>query len=394
MATWQFQIYDRANGLVGDVTSISFNKTVSARLNRPASVSFEVPSDYALSGAFNVGLNTLKVRRNGVIQFNGLIWAFGDAGEANTTRTLVTAFDPMVWLGRRWVRDATGSTVDISFPSPTSGGSIVQQVVQNTIAFAGAVGLDATAGSFDLTGLDLSIVPTDFPTKIADYITLLTDTGAVDVYISPVDVGGVFAPDIMGKLNAVNAAGTDRPTVYYDYGTGSYSAAAVRRTVSMDEFCNDLRFYLGPKVSDRNPTRWKGSITGTAPHVGGIWPSSFTTAMTTSRTLYGKYEDDMIYSDLGTENATRPLFEKLYQTEGLLRFAPRTLLYVTPVRDPPFVPAIAGGDFSLGDTIRLNVSSVLRQAIVSASQKVYGWTVRIDDNGTEEVTELVTSADQ
>lgn len=398
---WQYELCDRANNVVADITSIAFNKTLSVELNRPSIATCEVPSEFALvnsnyDGDPNVSAGTrcLKVRRNGVIQFNGIVWSLGDTGDANTARTLVTAQDPLVWLPQRLVQDGTGSTVNLSFGSPVSGPDMIQQAVRNTISFDGTVGLDTDTGSFDIDGLDLSAQLTDWPIPLDDLIKLLTDTGAVDVYVSPVDVGDGFAPDIMGRLNAVIKAGVDQPTIHFDYATGDHTVQSVTRTMDMDTLCNKLEYYLGPKISDTPVTRWKGGITATAPHIGGTWPSAFTAAIAASRAKYGVFRAISIYDDTGIESDTRPLFENLYQTELTARLNPRELLNVVPVKDPPFMPAIELGDFGLGDVIRLNVGATLRSAISNASQRVIGFDIAIDDNGGETITRLLTSADQ
>jgi hypothetical protein len=89
-----------------------------------------------------------------------------------------------------------------------------------------------------------------------------------------------------------------------------------------------------------------------------------------------------VTAQLGTD----ALFLRLWQAELSARVRGRELAHITPVRG--LEPA-----FDIGDLVSVQAGSVLRGGF-SGTQRVYEYTVNIDNDGVTEIAELVTSADQ
>ena len=122
---------------------------------------------------------------------------------------------------------------------------------------------------------------------IFDLFSIFTDTGKVDIVMDPLDA----PPASSASLNAVDSWGTDKTaTVNFDYATGDHSVANARRVVDMDDICNKLWYYLGPKIDMQH---WRGNIVGTDPDSAS--PSTASTWTSASSTR-------------GQENADRDLF--------------------------------------------------------------------------------------
>ncbi len=83
--------------------------------------------------------------------------------------------------------------------------------------------------------------------------------------------------------------------------------------------------------------------------------------------------------------------------ESLIRVGPRNLVYLTPCSTPAQLPAggdiFGPGDFDIGDLIAINIGSKTRKAEAGA-QRVYAYTIDIDDDGVAAYGEIAVSPDQ
>ncbi len=417
---WQFVICDRSGNELADISGLASAKTISRRLNRPAVATFKVPSWHGLvstnhsdgSPILEVGNRALKVRRRDSvgaawrIMFHGIVWHLEDSGDEDTIYTEVTAYDPMVWWRYRPARGYDYSrltgllTYNGNFSKPVftvPGGTITGPELLRIIIDNSRVSTDASIGEGDLgltigtitpgAGGDVSLDLVDTPYTIADIHRLLTDTSQVDAWINPLEGGG----GIMGELMAVDEAGSDKSWVHFQYGTGDYSVQRLRRERDMDSICNKLWYYLGPKLDKQH---WRGNITATQADDGDFPfadpPQTAVLArMNASRSKYGVFMDIRIYdaNENEAETRNRALYQRLWQTELYLRSEPREMLYVTPTRNAPFDVF----DIEMGDTVRVSAFDGIRRGFTGAVQKVYGWTVQIDDDSVEQIVELATS---
>src|SRR5262245_8427914 len=106
-ALWTFVLTDigTANELV-DITSAALTAKIAPRLNRPLTLTLELPADnpdireLAADGDPNltVGTRSIKAYRNGTLRANVIVWNLSYDGDADTARVSVTGYDPLVQL--------------------------------------------------------------------------------------------------------------------------------------------------------------------------------------------------------------------------------------------------------------------------------------------------------
>lgn len=415
---YTFEIADLTNTVLADVTGIAMEKRLAPRLNRAGQVTFKTPLYGTTPAGVNVstilepdagdgyptlctGNRRLIVKKSGTAVMNTYIWTVERSGGPNDAYADVVCFDPLIRWQTRWAQDADGSIVDgvvddLSDPDfgkpildlpvgavdddalAVSGGDLIKQMIDNTIANNGPLGL-TTGGTFDTTippAADVSFALTDWPTKIGDLAALLFSAGVVDVVLAPV----VAAGEPMATLSAVNQAGSDlTATVTFDWQAGAKNASNARHVESMDEFANVIRYFLGPRL---RPNRWRGSIDSTT--------SGITTDPTASRALYGDYVDFPIFDSRGTENTVREIYKRLYNSELAYRMVPRTTIGITPQAGKAAEPF---SDYNLGDLVNCNIGPHLGLEIVDAAVRVFGIDIQITDEGVERVGELLLMED-
>ena len=372
-ALWTFVLTDISTGAeLVDITAAALTAKIAPRLNRPLTLTLELPADNADIRAtaadgdpnLTVGTRAIKAYRNGTLRANVIVWNLSYDGDANDAKVSVTGYDPLVQLRRRPARDETGDFSNPEFGDAVQAGDLVKGIVDNTILWEGDLLID-TSGTCDaatVLGGNLG----DWPIMIFDLVTIITDTGVVDIVLEPLD----DTADKLAVLHVRDTWGTDKTaSVTFDYATGEHNVASARRILDMDDICNKLWMYLGPKIDIQH---WRGNITG---HDA------------TSTAKYGVYMDIHIY-DSGQENASRDLFQQLWATELALRKVPAELLYVTPQagRAPePF------DDYGIGDLVTVNLGTVFGPAVSGGVQRVYGFDVDLDVDGVERVSELIVS---
>lgn len=426
--TYQLELNDQFNFPLSDITGIAFDKAGSYRLNRPTTWQFRVPcNDPLVSTIYGVDGRPyltkgrrLKVRRtpNGGgsarLVANNMITRVERQGDENNAYAIVNTIDPMFFWPKRPVRNDDGSFTAPNdafgnptpmFPSPISGADMILRAVANSVTFEGSLGLDTFSGNFDLAvppAADLGFEMTNTPITIADLATLLTNTGELDIGLTPIeegiDLGGGHAQAI---LNAVSQTGADLSTsVHFDYGTGLYNVKNIRHVDDIESICNRLWYYLGPPLTDGQ--HWGANITGDDPHLpgnvlGGDGPGGdvdysnpLGDLIVASRIFYGVFMDVRMY-DAGYESDARDMFRRLWQTEVLLRVNGREMIAITAVPHSSYLPFEA---VNVGDIFTLNTDGdKLGVEIASAQQRLYGFDVNPDNDGIERLGEFVTSAD-
>jgi hypothetical protein len=176
----------------------------------------------------------------------------------------------------------------------------------------------------------------------------------------------------------------------------------------MTTMCNKL-WYYGPPTStiagqatDTQHFRWNITGDGMPPVVGGVatplpnppggdvdYPNPLGDLINASRSDYWTSMDIKFFGDSmddadGVSGA--PLWGRLWQGEVKHRVGPRELVHITPVRGTQ-------PEFNIGDLVSVQAGTRLRGGF-SAIQRVYGFTVNIDDDGVVDVGEIAASADQ
>jgi hypothetical protein len=361
-----------------DITSITLEGSVTKRLNRPATATVKVPSDQTTAG----DTARLKVLINGSLDFHGSVEHIEDQGDENSMYSVFTAADPMVIWDWRPARDLNGDYSKPNFIDTfNTGPQILQQILQNSETYEGD--LFCQLGTFATGGSDLSGAPQDWPQSIGDIVALLTETGELDVVLTPIDTADI------ARVDAYNGNfGTDRSgSVSFQYGLGTFNARACRRTVDKSALCNKLRYLLGPRRGTKDDPagdqHWWGDVDATNPALPNPPQATINAAITTSRTNYGIRSEVKIFDGAGAP-AAQPLWYRLWQTEAWLRLKPKTLVHITPQRGiaPTFVP---------GDQISVSAGTKFRGGF-SGTQRVMELTYRWDENGTMELGEPVGMA--
>lgn len=390
----------------GDISQFCLTKSYTRRLNRPATARGMVPSH--LVPSLFPGDNTLRVFEGGALKFNGIVWFVEDDGDEDTVYTEFIAVDPMIWWRYRPARDADGNFANPKFLTKQKNGpAIIRAIVSNAInapnsdgSSDGPMAIDPTGGHFDASSTNLEGAPVDWPASVGDVAALLTDTGAVDVVLTPNDVAGITANLV--TLNAYVQFGNDLSgSVSLDYQIGTKNTRRMHRSQDMDTIGNAIRYFFTPKES---PSRYRANITkddrgrgdqkpdGSFPYPDDprapFFDTSLQNKIAASRSRFGKYVSWRTYlSDRDFHiHDQKALYWKLWKTESLLRVGPRELVTATPDRGTP-------PSFDIGDIIQVRAGAKMRGGF-TAQQRVYEYTVSEDRDGPIEVSEIVTSADQ
>lgn len=389
----QFVIYDRYNNVIEDISSVTLDKQVTHRLNRPATARGRLPS--RLASAISCGDAALKVRKDGDIFFNGIVWFVDDAGDENTAYTEFIAVSPLIWLRYRYARDDDGDFSDpFFFRELIEAPTILDHLIDNSLQYDDVddplpvsgltrLGITTSGGTFETGGTSMAGAPANFPMTIGDAIKLMTDTGEFDVVEVFVDDGDGFPDYVMSQANGYNGNyGTDLTgSVIFDFATGTRNVRAIKRTLDMSTIGNAVRMYLGPKLDIQH---WVYEIDATNPDLpNALFIQALATA---SRDTYGKFMDLHMYDSMESESAVRHLYHGLFELEMLLRCTPRELVDIYPVNDQDL-------NFGLGDIVAFNAGPVLRGGF-AGEMRVYEYTVSESNDGVFSIDKIVTSADQ
>lgn len=389
-----------------DITSICQEIRWNPKLSRPASLIVRFPAH--LYTSVTNGVSEMHLYYSGTLLFSGPVWFTQNTGSEDAAYTEVTAYDHLIWLGKRMCKTPANYAPAVypEDPGPCdladcnqviqdydTAPEILGAFIQATIDCAhdneyGAFAL--TLGSVATGGASVTGAPADWPMDIATMANNLLDTGQLDIVVTPglgqstVDLyNGDYGTDLSGS-------------VILQYATGSYTARTGDRTSDMAEVTNALWYLLGPK-RPKYPgdiKHWAGSITPTAAHrnppITGspvYWPASLSNRWLTSRATYGYMQEIQTHDSRDDENSIRELFEEQYANEAYIRAFPREFSNMNPNRFTT-IPS-----FYVGDLIGVQSGSALGVSL-SGSERVYEYELTIDTDGVAEFTSLVTTASQ
>jgi hypothetical protein len=391
----------KTDTFLADLTSAATFTVKPRRSGQPLSIIADLAADNAdiRDRSFDGDRNltklkrTLKARKDGVLIGHVPVQRIDYTGDENTSTVQITGYDPLYTLKGRPYRDATGNLIDPDIVSPISGASILKDGVANTISNSGPAGdqegylpLDATAGDFDETippAADLGIELTDWPVQLDELVTLIADTGAVDVWVDPVDTTMGFPAGIVGVLNVTNRRGSDiSDTVHFDWGTGAFNARGFRRSDDGDQMQNKLIYYLGPK---KDKEHWAGNITATE---AGL--EAYLALEETSRDAFWTVMRIRVFDDNAADNAARKLYHVLWKEEVRGSVNGQEIVHITPAADCVFEPFV---DYMPGDTVGVNIGDHGGPELIGATQRVDGFDVSVDLDGVGQVSELQTLQD-
>lgn len=366
-----------------DVTDVVQEGTSTRRLNKTATATVKIPIDRAVEG---IGLR-MKIYLDGELEHHGLIKQVSDDdGEDGDGTTEYTSYDAREIWEMRPARDDDGDfSLPDFFENLVTGPQIMEYILHNS-ELAGGGGPDDSEGplfiefgSFETGGADLSGAPVDWPMTIEEIASLLTDTGELDIILTPIDTGGNMA-----RVDCYNGDyGTDlSSTVSFEYATGSNNVRRATRTQDMAQMCNKLWYYLGP---NQDAQHWASNITRDDPGLPDPPETDLNEMILDSRVQYGVRMDIRIYDQNSDDTAAKPLYWRLWQEESFLRLQPRTLVHVTPIRG-------LSPTFDIGDLITVSAGAAFRGGFTGI-QRVYARTIQWDEDGVVDLGEIVTSSD-
>lgn len=368
---WRYQLCTLTGTAIADLSAIADDPKGVFRLNRPAQLTFRVPSDHReVSTLHSDSYPMLEAKRRVVkafrkegstwaIRFTGHVWSLEDIGDANTAWTHVTCFDPMQMLARRLCRASDGTNVDLVPFTATDGIQIVKTLIDrsqnNAIVGSGGdkLGIDTTSGSFP-TGTSRTVTYSrkDIFSVVVELME--ADTG-FDLSFLPLNL-------TTGKLVQLNAyqpkRGTAKDGARLEWGMGRNNIREVKRLRDGGELVNILGV---------------GATGGANSNFTYISDSA-------SAGAYGNHEDVSTYDVSTTAHATALGNEELNYREN-----PRNVVEIVPVAGRAPSPWT---DFDLGDTVPVNLGARLRGG-ASGYQRIYGFDVDMGD--VEVVSRLLTS---
>lgn len=399
-----------------EITNIVLEGSATRRLNRISQATVRVPID----SAFGAVGSRLKVVFDGNIFFHGIVLMIEDQCDEDMGYTVYNASDPMELWQWRPARDGPDGNDPGDFSNPLFftefifGPQILEQILlqseDDSDPEFGEGPLFIELGTFETGGVNLSGAPTDWPMTIAEIATLLTDTGEVDIVLTPIDTGSNMA-----RIDVYNGDyGTDRTgSIFFDYATDNHNVRRLRQAVDMSQMCNKLWYFGGPRVKTSDDPEgvqhWCFNVQGDDPDLPE--PSKppsvadILAARLVSRSTYGVRMDIKIFDARGEDcseaitDAERMLYRRLWLLESFLRQQPRQMVHLTPVRIsdsiqlPPGVNPVQIGDFDIGDLVTVRAGAFVRGGFTGA-QRVYEYTVSWDSEGVYEIGELITSPNQ
>jgi hypothetical protein len=174
--------------------------------------------------------------------------------------------------------------------------------------------------------------------------------------------------------------------VQFDYGTGSFNCTHAKYTWDMANVITRLRLLLGPKRPqfDGDIQHWAGDVQKDDPGLPDPPQTAIDALIAAGEAAWGLLREVRVDDSEGDENDLRDLYERLWQSEMIIRLVPRRLLNVTP--EPGILPTFVCGDI-------IGVAAVLSESL-SGAQRVYDMTIDQDPEGNETISQLVVSADQ
>lgn len=332
--------------------------------------------------------------------FSGPAWYTQSEGGPDAAYTEITAWDHRIYLSKlmckkpspsgAWNLIRPTSVVLTEVTAPQILAAFIQNAIDDPAVDTPTGPVDSkplplTVGTVDTSGEDVTGVPMDWPMTIERMRSLLQSTGQLDQVLHP-GVGGSTLDLLDDYSNDLSGS------IKFAYAITPFNCQVATKTRDMKDMVNALWYLLGPRCS---PLRWKGSITPTAPHPAGTWPTGLSDRFEASREDYGYMQEINIFDDEGGEcddttagaNAIRPLYEEQWANEAWIRAMPRNFVSVRPRR------GLWPDGWGVGDLIAVEGGTVLNGGFAGA-QHIYGYDWVTDFDGVDEITEMVTSADQ
>lgn len=370
---WMFTLCDLSGVALSRLSRVASNKHLEFALNRPAMCSFTVPSNDPRVNIVHTDSDPYLATNNRVIKgyrkesgswtirYAGVVTHLEDYGDGTKNTTSVTSYDPWFLLNSRLVRK--NSTPDLPdagaayAPGATAGNTLAKNQVDWTNTL-GETGIRTSGGTHTFNTTTSQTVSWDRGRTIGDALVELTDTATMDVYLLPVDLTSGKLVD----MSVFAAMGSNKPSAVFGYGTANHAIVSFTRVVDGSQLANKVTWDTGTGGATA------GTLQSDATSVTKYHPYE---AMTAGVTMTATFADTLAAEELA------------------FRKNPRRMISIKPAPERAPQPWT---DYWLGDTIQVYCSNDLRESI-AGTQRVYGVSIDIDDNGFERVSELRAQAD-
>lgn len=407
---WRFVLCELDGTPLSVINDVMLNTSLTFLLNRPSTLTFNVPSDdihfntkhddndpfLSCGNRVIKGYRRHEFQRHWRLRYVGRVWNIQDSGDGNQVQTTVTCYDSLQELSARIVRDKSGSfhkTVKFwphgtTNPGPKySYGTAIKQMIDRTNTHGARPTTISTGGDWSseiFGGSTNPYVPSGshdnkYPllaynqAKILPSIITICDTGKVDLVVNYVDSNGDWnkdkTPAIHMRLGAKPQVGSQGTVVsIFGYAAPPRNTASFTRTQDMSTFANDITMYGSSNRGRLSTHQDSGS---------GL-------------DKYGAFEDVLVESSIHS----KILLDDLATEVLHLRKKPRELINFVPL---PELAPLPFDDWYLGDTITVYIGGnhshpVTREARIGV-QRVYGFTIGVEENFSEHVTAMILSAD-
>lgn len=371
---WSFVLCDLAGNPITILDNVATGRQITYTLNRPAQVQFVVPSDSPRANLthtdgdpylneMNRVLKCYRLEQSGwVLRFAGIVFQIQDEADETSARSSVTAYDPSQVLYQRLCMSGDGviRTLATADFYDGRGSMIAKNLVDFNVSNTGQAFIDTTGGYFATTTTQTVTFEEGY--TVGQALETLTETGTMDVVFDPLDdTAGLFA-----TMSVVGKRGNDNTSAIFGYDTVNYAVKSMRRLKDGTVMSNDVH------------------VAGDRPDKGTQW----TTATAQSRDSQGKYGWYQSWRPADPDITSSDFLTFLASEELNFRKNPREQLSITPFPERGPIPF---NDYFVGDTIYFYCSENVRQSI-QGSQRVYGMTVNVEDNGYESMGEIVVAA--
>ncbi|MEZ5101155.1 MAG: hypothetical protein R3C15_15415 [Thermoleophilia bacterium] len=365
---------DRLGNPITLLGPFSRDRSFTFRLNQPSSFTFRVPADHTDVAALHVDghprltkiRRTVKAYRQEhqadgtslfVLRFAGIVWDLADDGAATDAWTTAVAYDPLKRLETRLC--GTPETGYVFERTDTDAATIVRDLV-DVANEVGATGLTTDGGSFE-PAIARTVRFEQRP--IWDCIRDLLDANpSFDLYVEPLD----RTDGVLGRLHCLQRRGTTRSDVFFGWDSPPGNVQQITRAESASAAATRV---VGVASTGSAGDRLIATASnGPLEQEIGVWEVSPSyNAVTSLGMLAGLVEEELAQRSDG-----RPVVTAV--PDAAMRVQPWT-------------------HFDVGDLVTVRAGSRLRGGSPAALQRIYGFDLALDDDGTERLTALVTSRD-
>lgn len=345
---WTFGLYNSAGSLLADL-SVASNRTLTSTLNAPTVLSFNIPASHPAAALITPAATYIRAYRRvdstNTLRFHGPVWMDETSTGQGIDTLQVTAADPMIRLGRRYVTPSYTST---------DRGAIIQDLIADANTDA-ETGIQTTSATIETS----STITTDYEIErpaILDVIQQYADaTDGCDTVIDPIE----YSSGKIGQLNIYARRGSNQAGAIFAYGAGTLAnCLSINRIRNADNLANHVL-----AVEDTVTTIWQN---------------------TTSQTTYGRIETALsLQGDTNVASMTARTRRYLDTHDDINDIA--TYQIVAGPRAPRLYD-----DFNIGDTVQVHYRGA--QLEYQTTQRVTSCTIAIDDSGRETISQLETQA--